>query len=160
MNNSVAFSLPNDHVYYEFVEVVGIDSLILARFEKHKVVKTGRKFKVQAKRSKVKDFNEIKAQLEECKATEKDWHENLNLYKYNPKTGGTDITKVLAVLNVYKTVNYEGFYERTLFAGPDSQLFWVSGSNAEELNIYSYNLETHEKFSLSNESALHAYWTE
>lgn len=57
-------------------------------------------------------------------------------------------------------MNYKDFYERTLFAGPDSQLFWVSGTDAEQLNIYSYNLDKHETFALSNESALHAYWTE
>lgn len=100
MNNAVAFSLPNDFVYYEFVEVVGVDCLILARFEMHKVVKTGRKFLVKAERTKVKRFGEIEANLEECKAIENDWHENLNLYRYSPKTGGTDITKVLPVQKV------------------------------------------------------------
>ena len=46
MASAVAFELPTDHDYHEFVEVIGAGAFIFARIEKHRVIKTDKSFKV------------------------------------------------------------------------------------------------------------------
>ena len=49
-------------------------------------------------------------------------------------------------------------YEWPIFPGSDGSIFWISGTNKDELNIYKQGYTSHEMFLISTDSWLHKYW--
>ena len=48
--------------------------------------------------------------------------------------------------------------EWAIFSGPEGLMWWISGTDKDEFNIYKQGEPSHETFHINTDSLLHKYW--
>ncbi len=98
------------------------------------------------------------AKIEEI-TNEKEWDRCLAFYKYDSKTKAFDSILNHPIDGEAAIPVMDNNHEKVIFTGPDGRVFWVAGSEKNELNIYKQGDAEHSTYEIDKESLFFHYWT-